>query len=140
MIFNDFFVNIVPNLGINTEHDFLNTTNISHNPSENAVYKYENHPSVIAIKKYMKGTNSSFSFQTVTKENIAKLITNLHIKKAVQSVDIPTKLVKEFGCWFLSFIASNINKCINEGTYVDAFKKPKFDKFTKKWKNRKMKL
>ena len=139
-IFNDFFVNIVPNLGINTKHDFLNTTNISHNPSENAVYKYENHPSVIAIKKYMKGTNSSFSFQTVTKENIAKLITNLDIKKAVQSMDIPTKLVKEFGCLFSSFSASNINKCINEGTYVDAFKKPKFDKFTKKWKNRKMKL
>ena len=35
--------------------------------------KYENHPSVIAIEKHMKGTNSSFSFQTVTKENIAKL-------------------------------------------------------------------
>ena len=62
MIFNDFFVNIVPNLGINTENDFLNTTNISHNPIENAVYKYENHPSVITIKKHMKGTNSSFSF------------------------------------------------------------------------------
>ena len=76
-IFNDFFVNIVPNLGINTEHDFLNTTNISHNPIENASYKYENHPSVIAIKKYMKGTNSSFSFQTVTKENTVKLIMNL---------------------------------------------------------------
>ena len=40
-IFNDFFVNIVPNLGINKEHDFLNTTNISHNPIENAIYKYE---------------------------------------------------------------------------------------------------
>ena len=61
-IFYDFFVNTVLNLGINTEHDFLNTTNISHNPIENAVYKYENHPSVIAIKKHMKGTNSSFSF------------------------------------------------------------------------------
>ena len=68
-IFNDLFVNIVPNLGINTKHDFLNTTNISHNPIENAVYKYEDHPSIIAIKKYenmkgyekhMKGTNSSF--------------------------------------------------------------------------------
>ena len=81
--FNDFFVNIVPNLGINTEHDFLNTTYISHNPIENAIYKYENHPSVIAIKKHMKGTISSFSFHTVTKENIAKLITNLDIKKAV---------------------------------------------------------
>ena len=36
-IFNDFFVNIVPNLGINREHDFLNTTYISHNPIENAM-------------------------------------------------------------------------------------------------------
>ena len=71
----------MPNLGINTQHDFLNTTYISHNPIENPVYKYENHPSVIAIKKYMKGTNSSFSFQTVTKENIAKFLRNLHIKK-----------------------------------------------------------
>ena len=35
--------------------------------------KYENHPSVIAIEKHMKGTNCPFSFQTVTKENIAKL-------------------------------------------------------------------
>ena len=88
---------------------------------ENAIYKYENHPSVIAIKKHMKGTSSSFSFHTVTKENIAKLITNLDIKKAVQSMDIPTKLVKEFGYLFSSFIASNVNKCIKEGTYVDAF-------------------
>ena len=69
-IFNEFFVNIVPNLGINTERNFLNTTNISHNPKENAVCKYENHPSVIAIKKYMKGTNSSFSFQTVSLRNL----------------------------------------------------------------------
>ena len=38
-------------------------------------------------------------------------------------MDISTKLVKEFGCLFSSFIGSNINKCINEGTYVDAFKK-----------------
>ena len=66
-VFNDFFVNIFPNLGINTKHDFFNTKNISHNPIENAIYKYENHPSVIAIKKNMKGTNSSFSFQTFSK-------------------------------------------------------------------------
>ena len=36
-IFNDFFLNIVPNLGITTEHEFFNTTNISHNPIENAI-------------------------------------------------------------------------------------------------------
>ena len=97
-------------IAINTEHEFLNTTIISHNPIENAIYKYENHPSVIAIKNHMKGTNSSFSFQTVTKENTAKLITNLDNKKAIIIMDIPTKLVKEGGCLFLSFIASNVNK------------------------------
>ena len=73
IIFNDFFVNMVPNLKINSEYDFLNTTNISHNPIENVVYKYENHPSVIAIKKHMLGTNSSFCFQTVTKEKLRNL-------------------------------------------------------------------
>ena len=102
-IFYDFFVNTVPNLGINTEHEFLNTTNISHNRIENAIYKYENHPSVIAIKNHTKNTNSSFSFQAVAEENTAKRITNLDNKKAVQSMDIPTKLVKEFGCLFSSF-------------------------------------
>ena len=40
-------------------------------------------------------------------------------------MDIPTKLVKEFCCLFSNFIASNVNKCINEGTYVDTFKKAK---------------
>ena len=49
-IFNDFFVNKVPNLGINSKHDFLNTTNFSHIRSENAIYKFENHSSVIAIE------------------------------------------------------------------------------------------
>ena len=50
----------------------------------------------------MKGANSLFSFCD-KKKNTAKLITNLDNKKAVQSMDIPTKLVKEFGCLFSSF-------------------------------------
>ena len=61
----------------------------------------------------MKGTTSSFSFQTVTKEDTAKLVMNLDHKKAAQSMYIPTKSVKEFDCLFSSFIASNVNKCIN---------------------------
>ena len=72
-IFNDFFVIIVPILGINTEHEFLNTANISYNPIKNAIYKYENHPSVIAIKNHMKGTNSSFSFKLSQKRTLQNL-------------------------------------------------------------------
>ena len=80
---------------------------------ENAIYKYENHPSVIAIKNHINATNSSFSFQTVAKESTAKLITNLDKKNPAQSMDIPTKLDKELGCLFSGFIASDVNKCIN---------------------------
>ena len=51
-IFNNFFVNIVPNLGITTQHEFLNTTDNSQDPIKNAIWKYENHPSTIFIKKH----------------------------------------------------------------------------------------
>ena len=47
-------------------------------------------------------------------------------------MDIPTKIVKEFGCLFSSFIASNVNNCINEGTYVDAFKEAEVRPIRKK--------
>ena len=68
----------------------------------------------------MQGTNSSFVFETVTKEKIEKLIKNLNIKKAVQSNDIPpTKLVKEFGYLFSKYIATSINRCITGGTFVN---------------------
>ena len=73
--------------------------------------------------KTMKGINCSFSFQTVAKESTGKLTTDLDNKKTVQSIDIPAKLIKEFCCLFSSFTASNISKCINEGTNVDALKK-----------------
>ena len=85
--------------------------------------KYENHSSFILIKKHMEGANSSFVFQTVTKEKIENLITNLNIRKAVQSNDIPTKLVKEFGYLFSKYISTSINRCIAGLTFVNAFKK-----------------
>ena len=54
----------------------LNTTDISNNLIENAICKYNNHPNVIAITKYMKGANSTFSVQTVAKENTTELSKN----------------------------------------------------------------
>ena len=116
-------MNIVPNLVIKTQHEFLNTTDNPQDPIENAICKYENHPSVILIKKHMQGANSSFVFETVTKEKIEKLIKNLNIKKAVQSNDIPTELVKEFDCLFSKYISTSINRCITGGSFVNAFKK-----------------
>ena len=69
-------MNIVPNLGIKAQHEFLNTTDNSQDRIECAISKYKNHTSIILIKKPMQGANSSFVFETVTKEKIEKLITN----------------------------------------------------------------
>ena len=116
-------MNIVPNLGIKTQHEFLNITDKSQDPIDNAICKYENHPNIILIKKHMQGANSSFVFESVTKEKIENLITNLNTKKAVQSNDIPIKLVTKFGYLFLKYIATSINRCTAGGTFVNAFKK-----------------
>ena len=41
-IFNNFFVNIVPNLGIKTQYELVNTTDNSQDRIGNAICKYEN--------------------------------------------------------------------------------------------------
>ena len=116
----DFFVYIEPNLDTKTQHEFFNTTDNSQDPIQNVICKYENHPSIILIKKHVELANSSFIFETVTKEKIEKLVTNLNIRKAVQSNDISTKLVKELGYLFSKYIVISINRCITEGTFVNA--------------------
>ena len=37
-------MNVVPNLGIKTQHVFPNINDNSQDPIENAICKYENHP------------------------------------------------------------------------------------------------
>ena len=45
--FNNFFVNVVPNLDVNTEHDFLNAIDIR---LKMIFINMKNHPSIIALK------------------------------------------------------------------------------------------
>ena len=73
-IFNEFFRNIVPNLGINTNHSFLINTDNENNAIEKAIAKYKNHPSIISIKAFMENSDSSLSFQHVQKDKITKTI------------------------------------------------------------------
>ena len=47
----------------------------------------------------------------------------LNDNKAVQSTDIPTKLIKEFCDFFSEFIYKSINHCITEGNFIADFKK-----------------
>ena len=122
-IFNEFFVNIVPSLGINTNHSFLINTDNENDPIEKAIAKYKNHPSIISIKKFMENSDSSCSFKHVPKDKITKAIKMLDPKKVIQSKHIPTKLIKSFSSFFSDFIYTNLNKCIKDREYVEDFKK-----------------
>ena len=98
------------------------------------------HPSIL-IKKHKERANSSFVFEIVIKEKIEKLVTNLNIRKTVQSNDIPIKLVKDFGYLLSKYIATSINRCIAEDTFINAFKKVEVrPTLEKRWKNMKVEL
>ena len=69
-IFNTFFSNIVTNLNIvNNEHLYVN---VEHgDPVSNAINKYSNHPSILAIKAQGFKQNS-FSLTKVLRSEISR--------------------------------------------------------------------
>ena len=124
-IFNTFFVNIVPSLGIEIDQQYLsNVSNIS-DPVEKAIKKYQKYPSISIINKVVSSVENeaSFSFTCVTVDDISKEIKRLDIKKATQENDIPTNVIKQFPNLFIDFLHKNINSCLTEGTFPNDFKK-----------------
>ena len=127
---------MIPNMGITNINNFLSNTDTSDDPLEKIMDKYKNHPNKTCINKYM--TNSEltyFTFQPVTKNQISNLIKLLNDKKAVQSTDTPTKVIKEFFflpslhtnkgiLFFAEFTYKNLNHCISEGNFIAEFKEP----------------
>ena len=111
-----------PSMGITNNHIFLSNTNTSDDPLDKIIDKYKNHPSITCINKHMTNSELSFTFQPVTKNQISNLIKLLNDKKAVQSTDIPTKLIKEFCDFFSEFIYKSINHCITEANLIASFK------------------
>ena len=90
--FNNFFSNIINKLGIeDVPDDESNLSNID-DPVSKAITKYENHPSILRIKNYMKEKDLNFSFEFVDKPKISKEINKLDGKKTCQEHDIPVKL------------------------------------------------
>ena len=124
-VFNKYFVNMVPSMGMTNNNNFLSTTDTSdtNDPLEKIIDKYKNHPSTPSINKHMTNSELSFTFQPVTKNQISNLIKLLNNKKAIQSNYIPTKLIKKFCDFFSEFIYKSINHCITEGNFIAGFKK-----------------
>ena len=103
--FNEYFVNIVPSLGITSFHKNNNVNN----DIDNTITKFEGHPSIVAIKEQMKKYNKTFTFQNVSTDKVASIIKKLNTKKASETDDIPTKVIKKFGTFFAEFLSKNFN-------------------------------
>ena len=92
-VFNKFFINIVPNLKISTDHGYDNDFIATDDQVAKAVNKFRNHSSIIMIKNKKKN-DQSFSFGPVTYDDVLKKVNTLDTAKASQQSDIPTKILK----------------------------------------------
>ena len=88
---------------------------------EHAIKNFENHSSIVAIKNN-RNPNKQFSFKPVTKEMVAKEISNLKRGKAVCNSDIPTKIIKHVKDLFATFIYNKYNKSLLDGTFLEDLK------------------
>ena len=82
-VFNKFFINIVPNLKVSTDHGYDNDFIATDDQVANAVNKFRNHSSIIMIKN-KKVTYQSFSFGPVTYDDVLKIVNTLDTAKASQ--------------------------------------------------------
>ena len=140
-IFHKYLVNIAQSIMDITNNHNLSDLDTTNDPVDKIIHKYQNHPSITSINKHMTHSELTFSFQPATKEQITNLIRLLNNKKAIQSTDISTKLIKEYCVFFSEFIHKDINLCMAAGKFIDDFKQAEVCPLYKKgWKNRQIKL
>ena len=80
-VFNKFFINIVPNLKISTDHGYDNDFIATDDQVTNAVNKFRNHSSIIMIKNKKKN-DQSFSFGPTTYDNVLAKVNTVDTAKA----------------------------------------------------------
>ena len=92
--FSTFFEDAVRSLNVEPDEYYLRDTENLSNPVVIAIRKFENHPSVQAIKQNIS-VNKDFYFSNTEVSDILKETTALNNKKNGTFGNIPTKLLKE---------------------------------------------
>ena len=95
------------------------TENIK-DPIFQAILKYKNHPSILAIQKYSK--NKIFHFEEVNIGEIEKEIPKLDKTKASQKTDILTRIIKENIDMFADFLCTSINGAIKSASFPSSLR------------------
>ena len=111
-IFNNYFSDTISNLKIPSliNNSAIDSNAIS-NPLPIATKIYDQHPSIINIKK--KNCDSVLNFQKLSSTEVEKVVNDLSIVKACQKDDIPTKVIKMNKDIFAGFIAKDFNNCVD---------------------------
>ena len=119
--FNKFFVNVAATLGIKYEKFSSNYHSTNCNLDQ-LIIRYNDHPSILAIKNKCTELNSTFTFTKVDKEQISIAIKRLDTKKVSKSKNIPLRIIKEFSDIFGGFLAKNFSECLGKGFFLDELK------------------
>ena len=99
----------------------VNASSITKNPIEKAIEMFDSHPSILKINEM--GYNSNlFSFKYVSDLNIHDEINNIDSSKAYQKDNIPPILLKENNDICDTVICSDINQCIDTGSFPSNMK------------------
>ena len=113
-VFNNFFVNIVPNFKI-SDHTYDNDFIATDHQVTNAVNTFRNRPSIIMIEN-KKENDQSFCFGPVTYDDVLKNVKALDTTKASKQSDIPTKILKRNSDYFVE-IFTKISTSVFENQY-----------------------
>ena len=70
--FNEYFVNIVPSLGVTSFHE--NNDDVNNDNIDNSITKFEGHSSIVAIKEQIKNYNKTFTFHNVNTDKVVSII------------------------------------------------------------------
>ena len=111
-VLNDFLSNIIKNLNIPQKNHTNLIIEIITDSTLKATLKYCKHSSVLEIKRQTK-SDTVFTFNHITKEDVIKEIKNLDVSEASQEDDIPTKIIKENSDIFFNFIYQSFNNMID---------------------------
>ena len=117
---NSFFSNIVKNLNISRYSEFDPVTENIADPTLKAIFKYKEHPSILAIQSHCE--KETFRFAKVNIEDIKKGILKLGKNKASQHSDIPIKIIKENMDIFAGFLCTNINSSFKSSSFPSCLK------------------
>ena len=92
--FSAFFEDAVRSLNVDPDEYYQSDTENLSNPVKIAIRKFENHPSVQAIKQNIS-VNKDFYFSNTEVSDILKETTALNNEKNGTFGNVPTKLLKE---------------------------------------------